>query len=541
MNIYKNVGKGLRVLIGKAIFPLFAKSGIVVGVAIALIVLAGSFSSSNLVSKNNSISNAQATTTVKSNLNGTILTDINNNKYDLKSLGKTNVLYFFDTHCVECTNEINSIIKVVPVGSESLVSLISAEDSVMIKNYIDKNKLTSSYIAAFSDLDNTVFNKLNVSKDNLRPSIFILDKNLNLQYVNFGYNTDIKDIISNIFSPFTFSTSYKFSIDQTKLVDGCSLSDSTKKYKSNATDINVINIKNNSDDLAGCINNIIPAYKSTPSSYSDTDIMFYTLVNGKYRIYPRNILIQHPYLEDNYDNLPVGILYDALTDTINVFNRFLAGTERHFIYSGRIYNNHFLLFDTDTYSLWDGRASIAGVFNNISMLQIPVRKTEYKNFKNQNNLLFLNPPLVSFDYSKDPLSDPSIQYRTSDKLIYPIQNIDARYKKKDEVIKIEDQTFLVKDLKLPLSGKTKTGMTFLITKDNLGGIAVYNRKLGDIVYSFISNADNTYSNIDSLIPKNIRYVSSKWSENLISTTGPLIKNQLKEIPIERGYWFYLSQ
>ncbi|MEI7604053.1 MAG: DUF3179 domain-containing (seleno)protein [bacterium] len=550
MHVKTKFGKKI---LKKASGFLIKKVGLVFAIIVALGFLAYSYSaSSNNKSKDNSTSNSQSTNGFNIAGKSITFTDINNNKYELATLkGKKNIiLYYYKTDCPVCADEINLINRNIS-DITNIFPVYILQDSVeYVKSFAAKIEDKSSVFV--SDTQLSLYQSIGVDPALSNPITLYFNKNQDLVNSSFAYSTD-EEITSNInlltknYLTTTkdivkISGGYIFGIEPAKLQNSCILSDPNMKFTSNPWDINVDNLKIslNKDDFAGCIDKIYPKYTKIQDQnwIKDQDEVYYVEFNGAVYVYPKNILIQHPYLEDYYGYLPVGIVYDGLTDTINVFSRLIDNSEKKFVISGRAYNNHLTLFDITNFSLWNGKIAIGGSLNGYRLLQIPVRKTIFTNVASIRDANVFTKPTIIIDYSVDGLAE----YRKNNVIVFQLNKNATQYPIKEEVIKIDNDIISVKDIKFPQEGKTSFGTPYLITKDPYGGIVVYNRKIKDTVYQFTQSNEiinEMPENVNSA--KKITYSSSKWSSTYICTEGKLKGSVLQEIAVDRGYYFYLSQ
>ena len=525
--IGRYIGSSVKKLSKRGTFVL----ALLVGTGILLFSITSapqSKSTSTIQDKNNDI-----------NLSNQIFkfTDIKKNNYDLSGLKNTKniLLYFFTTKCMQCATEINQINDLIAKNHlDFLILLISPESEDILKTY-------SINLPLVSDTNQNFQNYFGIQQNN-GSETFIFNKNQKLQYISYKFND--RKILSQTFSQMTstklFSATdeYFFSIDPKKLQNGCVINDNSKEYTSSPNIINLqkLDPANRTDDLVDCISTITPRFSAISTSDNQQQDVYFISLNGVTKIYPKNILVQHPYIEDKINDLPIGVFYDGLTDNVRAFVRLIDGQETKFTFSGRIYNNHMLLFDNDTYSLWDGGKAIGGYWKDSSMQRITIFQTKLSNLVTtppSTDLRLMTAPSLLQDYSKDILAD----YRKSDSLIYPRETTDKNFPVKTFAIKIDDVILDVSSLKLPYNGTTASGKNFLIAKNAQDAITIYDTKVGDNIFTF-SNETGVIQN--KSVTDLSSFVPSIWNQNFIATSGPLTGNQLEELTFDTGYYYYLA-
>lgn len=524
--------------INNSLSKINRRANLIIVVVIAISVIAYSFISSGTLSKilpNNSTQNLTPDNVDFTNPIFKINT-VDGKNYDLSKNKSNLILYFFNSNCAQCILDIKNIeqnLRKYNIDT-NLFLKISEQNSDVLTKFGNNIKVEN----VVSDENSSLANYFRIFSSDIYPDIFIF----NNQKLNFAsYSFVDEDTIENVLNSINTSQSssqsetYNFTIDKSKIQNSCSLSNPDQKYQTSITDILKSNLKQSRDEYANCIDTINPRYEPmTPSptaNYSDDSAVFNVAVNGKMYSYPRNILTQHPYLETYYDFIPIGIFYDGLTDNIHVFSRLVNGSERKFIVSGRSINNHLLLFDTIDYSLWDGEKSVGSFTNSISYLhQIPISRTIFGKLKNNININLLSEPQF-IDYSKDVLEN----YRNTDKLIFPIDNLPTLYPIKKVIIQIDDFLLPLDQVQNYYNGETKSGKYFVVIFDKYGAVKIYNRKINRIVYHFKYVQDKLISFSDS------EDVVSNWNDNLIATEGKLKNFTLVEMNYNSGYYFYLNE
>jgi len=102
-----------------------------------------------------------------------------------------------------------------------------------------------------------------------------------------------------------------------------------------------------------------PAGDSGDLGWADDVMVLGFEWNGEARAYPVPILDHHELVNDMVGGRPVLISWCPLCGTGMVFDRRIAGAERHFGVSGLLYQSDVLMYDRETESLWSQISSRA--------------------------------------------------------------------------------------------------------------------------------------------------------------------------------------
>ncbi len=170
---------------------------------------------------------------------------------------------------------------------------------------------------------------------------------------------------------------------------------------------------------------------------NDEDIVFGINLNSIQRAYPQRILNWHEIVNDVVGNQAVAITFCPLCGSALAFERTINGQSAEFGVSGLLYNSDLVMYDRPTETYWNqisGKA-IVGELVGMRLKQLPIDTLMWKDWKE----LYPNTKVLSMDtgfirdYSKYPYSD----YETSSRIIFPINNKDARLHEKEIVYGIE--------------------------------------------------------------------------------------------------------
>lgn len=160
--------------------------------------------------------------------------------------------------------------------------------------------------------------------------------------------------------------------------------------------------------------------------YLDGDDIVLSVRHGNItRAYPTRILDRHEIVNDTFAETPVAVTYCPLCGSGLAFVRVLDGEEVQLGVSGLLHNNDLIMYDRKTESLWQqitGQA-IAGPKRGSTLQSLPVTMSLWAEWKAANpEAEVLAPPSGQQQYRKKTYGD----YDTSDRLLFPVANLDAR-------------------------------------------------------------------------------------------------------------------
>jgi hypothetical protein len=176
---------------------------------------------------------------------------------------------------------------------------------------------------------------------------------------------------------------------------------------------------------------------SQASWLADDDRVVGVVINGQARAYPLRLLNWHELVNDSLGDTPVVVSWCPLTASAVVFDRRVGGRELSFGVSGLLYQGNVLMYDRDGESLWSqlGGASVAGTSNGSKLSVLPSRVTRWQEWKRQHP----DSSVLSLDtgHSRDYSRNPYATYETSDDLMFPVDMIDGRLRRKQKVLGLQ--------------------------------------------------------------------------------------------------------
>jgi len=158
------------------------------------------------------------------------------------------------------------------------------------------------------------------------------------------------------------------------------------------------------------------------------------VINGDARAYPVKILNYHEIVNDRIGTLGVLISYCPLCRSAMAFDSSNQGMPLSFGVSGLLFNSDVLMYDRQTESLWSqimGRA-ISGPMKGTALNTIPIMHTTWIDWLSRYpDTLVLS---TNTGYKRRYDLDPYASYRRNNQIMFPVENRDTRYRKKEFVI-----------------------------------------------------------------------------------------------------------
>jgi hypothetical protein len=194
-----------------------------------------------------------------------------------------------------------------------------------------------------------------------------------------------------------------------------------------------------------------PLYESVAAADQYLDDDGYGLVverGGRYRFYPFQILVWHMIVNDTFNGDPLLVTYDPLSETANVFERFVGGESLVFSVSGKLYNSNLLMADSLGNSLWSqlrGQAMTGDKTDDV-LTRVPSHITTWKQFKR----LYPVAQILSREtgVTRDYTYNPYALYQSSHAVWFPVSHQDDRFDAKSLVFgfdAVSEQKAYVKD------------------------------------------------------------------------------------------------
>ncbi|MBC8293908.1 MAG: DUF3179 domain-containing protein [Proteobacteria bacterium] len=176
---------------------------------------------------------------------------------------------------------------------------------------------------------------------------------------------------------------------------------------------------------------------SQASWLADDDRVVGVVINGQSRAYPLRLLNWHELVNDSLGDTPVLVSWCPLTASAVVFDRRVGGSELSFGVSGLLYQGNVLMYDRGGESLWSqlGGASVAGPSNRSTLTVMPSRVVRWGEWRRQ----YPDSSVLSLDtgHSRDYSMNPYATYETSDDLMFPVDMIDGRLRRKQKVLGLQ--------------------------------------------------------------------------------------------------------
>ncbi len=174
------------------------------------------------------------------------------------------------------------------------------------------------------------------------------------------------------------------------------------------------------------------AAKEAESFVNDNTLGMYVDVDGDKRFYPLNILTWHEIVNDVVGGKPLAITFCPLCGSALAFERTVNEKVLEFGTSGMLYQSNLVMYDRQTDSLWSqilGK-SIVGPLAGTELQLYSVDNLLFSSVKNISGLKVLSDDT---GYQRDYQHNPYASYESSDELIFPVNNVDARLPSKTAV------------------------------------------------------------------------------------------------------------
>jgi len=149
-------------------------------------------------------------------------------------------------------------------------------------------------------------------------------------------------------------------------------------------------------------------------------------IAGERRFYPYQILVWHQVANDVLGETPIAVTFSPLTYTGIVFDRTVNGRELTFETAPYLWDNHLVMMDRETASLWVqmlGRA-VEGELKDASVTVFPSRVVSWREWKAEyprGRVLSLETG-VERDYTLDPYTE----YYDTQAIWFPLSHKDDR-------------------------------------------------------------------------------------------------------------------
>lgn len=153
-------------------------------------------------------------------------------------------------------------------------------------------------------------------------------------------------------------------------------------------------------------------------------------IDGEHRFYPYQILVWHEIVNDTFEEVPVAVTYNPLTDTGMAFDRRVDGEIKTFHASGLVWNNNLVMRDTPSDRLW---IQILGssLDGKTSLKRLPASVMTWETWKRAYPFgdVLSRETSVTRDYTRDPYGT----YGPSPAIWFPLTRLDERLHAKERV------------------------------------------------------------------------------------------------------------
>ena len=177
---------------------------------------------------------------------------------------------------------------------------------------------------------------------------------------------------------------------------------------------------------------------------SDSDVVFGVSIDGDHRAYPKRILAWHEFFVDNFANKKIAGVYCTLCGTMIAYDMIVDGQFHDLGTSGFLYNSNKLMYDKATQSLWSTIEGIPvlGPLSDKGIVLEPYSSTtttwkQWKKMHPDTKVLALP---TEYDRNYDE-GEAYKEYFSTDKLMFPVPQIDNRLRNKDEVLVIRTKSY----------------------------------------------------------------------------------------------------
>jgi len=169
----------------------------------------------------------------------------------------------------------------------------------------------------------------------------------------------------------------------------------------------------------------------------DDDRVLALFIQGEARAYPIKILNWHEIVNDVIGGQAVLVSYCPLCGTGMAFDPSFKGKKHSFGVSGLLYKSDVLMYDHQTDSLWSQikQEAVAGPLTGTHLKLLPLRHTTWGAWRKEHpKSLILS---TDTGYKRSYGRDPYASYEKTDRLMFPVGQIDRRYPPKSWVLGIE--------------------------------------------------------------------------------------------------------
>lgn len=275
---------------------------------------------------------------------------------------------------------------------------------------------------------------------------------------------------------------------------------------------------------------------------SPDDLVVAINYNGETRAYPHPILDWHEIVNDKIGDISLALTYCPLTGTGIGWDRNINGIETTFGVSGLLYNANLLPYDRATDSYWSQmrhdcvKGDLVGTrINTYHVVEMAFRT--FQEMYPQGSVLNTN---TGFNRSYGQY--PYGSYRTSDQLIFPVQEEDNRLHRKERVLGI-----IIENKVQAYTFETFPGSNITLVENQVDGtdlvvvgsttknfMTAYNRQLAD---GTILSFEAVQNQLPVVMKDN---EGTEWDAFGVAINGPRAGTSLAAPLNYIGYWFAWS-
>lgn len=273
---------------------------------------------------------------------------------------------------------------------------------------------------------------------------------------------------------------------------------------------------------------------------SDNDIIFGIAVEGEARAYPKDILVWHEIVNDNFGDKPVLVTYCPLCGTGIAFERTIDGEAVRFGTSGKLYNSNLVMYDEKTETYWTqvGGLAVLGPLTGMKLKQVPIDTVFYGDWKR----IHPDTKVLSRDtgYIRPYGTDPYGDYYTSSFVGFGATFTDTRLHPKTMVAGIvigeTSKAYPVPEVaKVGLVNDVVAGREILVTFDpsitiapEINPLQVYDRNFEGQILEFEIRDGKLFD----------KQTNTQWDFNTgEGLSGINAGNKLERIDRESDMWF----
>ena len=264
---------------------------------------------------------------------------------------------------------------------------------------------------------------------------------------------------------------------------------------------------------------------------SDSDLVLGLNINGDARAYPLFILVWHEIVNDRVGGIPVAVTYCPLCYTSQVFERTVGEHNVEFGTSGKLYNSNLVMYDRLTGTYWSQAlgTAIKGELAGQQLEILPFDVISWGDWKT----LYPDSAVLTTDtgHLRSYGVDPYGGYYTDSRIMFPVENDDARMHPKEIILGFEHE-----------------GTYKAYKQDDVESLGVVNDMVGRQALLLASSYDGNARAFDRAIDGQVLYfesadgslvdsTGSTWNYDGLAVSGSLEGHQLKRLASSPGFWF----